>query len=43
MSVSQFLMVLRPFCMAGEVDLYVACSLPFLTSWLNVGMVFLLS
>ena len=28
---------------AGEVDLYVTCSLPFLTSWLKVGIVFLLS
>jgi hypothetical protein len=31
------------FCSAGEVDLYETFSLPFLTSWLKVGIVFLLS
>jgi hypothetical protein len=29
--------------MAGELLLSVDCSLPFLTSWLKVGIVFLLS
>jgi hypothetical protein len=42
-SVSLFLSVLSPFCMAGEVDLYVWTSLPFLTSCLNDVMLFLLS
>jgi hypothetical protein len=31
---------LNPFCKAGDVDLYSTDFLPFLTSWLNVGINF---
>jgi len=41
--VSLFLSVFKPFCIAGEFDLNAMVSLPFLTSWLNVGIISLLS
>ena len=42
-STGAFFSVLKPCCRTGALDLYVLSFLPCFTSWLKVGMIFLLS
>ena len=39
-SIARFCKELYPFCRAGAVDFLTAVCLPFLTNWLNVGILF---
>ena len=38
--VARFCKELYPFCRAGAVDFFTDVCLPFLTNWLNVGILF---